>query len=83
MTSAAGGDAPPHECTGACELPSGRCLWEFIAAHDGGATLEQVSVEFRLTSERIRQIEALALRKVRAALEPAEELGDTGQGRAA
>lgn len=37
---------------------------EFVDAHPGGALLEDVAVELGLTRERIRQIEAVALRKL-------------------
>jgi hypothetical protein len=38
-------------------------------ADRGGATLEEVGALFRVTDERIRQIQRSALRKVRAAME--------------
>ncbi len=37
---------------------------EFVEAHRGGATLEEVGEELGLTRERVRQIEAVALRKL-------------------
>jgi DNA-directed RNA polymerase sigma subunit (sigma70/sigma32) len=38
----------------------------FVAMHPDGATLEQVGAVLDVTRERIRQIEAAALRKLRA-----------------
>ena len=37
----------------------------FLASHPGGATLEEVAAALGVTRERVRQIEALALRKCR------------------
>lgn len=39
---------------------------ELVAAHPTGLTLEEVGAHFGVTRERIRQIEAQALRKLRA-----------------
>jgi DNA-directed RNA polymerase sigma subunit (sigma70/sigma32) len=39
----------------------------FVAMHPNGATLEEVGAMFDVTRERIRQIEAKAIRKLQAA----------------
>lgn len=48
-------------------LPGGRCTLD--VADEGEHTLREVGQEIGLTRERIRQIEAIALRKVRRRLE--------------
>lgn len=49
-------------------------LWAqtFVAAHPGGATLEEVAAALGIVGERVRQIEEVAMRKCRRA---ASELG--------
>jgi DNA-directed RNA polymerase sigma subunit (sigma70/sigma32) len=44
------------------ELPADTCSLD--VAKEGGATLGRVGVVFGLTRERIRQIEAIAIRKL-------------------
>ncbi len=61
-----------HTCTDRCALPSGECVEAWIDAHHGGASLEEIAGEWGLTRERIRQIEAAALGKLRRALERLE-----------
>lgn len=58
-----------HVCGAECQLPSGRCLEEFVREHPLGATLAKIGAELGLCSERVRQIEVSALRKLRAGLD--------------
>ena len=44
------------------ELPPDTCSLD--VAREGGVTLERVGLVFGLTRERIRQIEAMAIRKL-------------------
>lgn len=53
----------PH---GRCRhaLPAGGCVLAFVDEHPEGATLEAVGAVWGVTRERVRQIEAKALRKL-------------------
>lgn len=48
-------------------------------ADEGGSTLAQVGEALQVTRERIRQLEGIALRKLRAALPPALRDADLGR----
>lgn len=54
------------------------CVLDVVRDHVGGLTLEDVAAIMNLTRERVRQIELLAIRKIRASVEPltAEEEED-------
>jgi Sigma-70, region 4 len=47
----------------------------FQVDDDDGATLDAISMEIGVSRERVRQIEAVALRKVRAAMAIRDQLG--------
>lgn len=61
-----------HQCTERCSLPSGGCVFALLRANPDGLTLEEVGRVFGLTRERIRQIEAVAIRKLRLREERAD-----------
>lgn len=50
-------------------LPDGRTVQEFVDAHPGGATQEEVAEALGLPRPQVAHIEAVALRKMREALE--------------